>query len=83
MSPGNGTISELIVKEPPTWGILVGKVQCLFPNHNLFKSMLYLVYASVSYYLIIYSPFSTLIGNARLVPKVAYERHLIDKSRQY
>ena len=35
-------------------GILVGKVQCLFPNQNLLKSMLQLVYASVSYYLTIY-----------------------------
>ena len=37
-----------------TWGILVGKVQCLFPNQHLLKSMLQLVYASVSYYLTIY-----------------------------
>ena len=35
-------------------GILVGKVQCLFPNQNLLKSILQPVYSSVSYYLTMY-----------------------------
>ena len=35
-------------------GILLGKVQCFFPNHNLLTAMLLFVYVSMSYNLIIY-----------------------------